>query len=334
MRLIAACFALVFTAVPTFAYDIDRIIDEHVLPGFGRLAANAEVLDQRAQEDCSATSPGLREAYNDAFDSWVRISHLRFGPTETGDRAFALAFWPDTKGFTPRELTTLIEARDPAADSEEDFSHVSIAGRGFYALEFLLYDPQFMDAEPEEYRCKLLQAVARDISATAQAILDDWQNGYADLLRNAGENDIYRSEEEAVRAFFGSVVSGLQFTSDTRLGRPLGSFERPRPNRAEARRSNRSARNVLLSLEGTRDLVRLLADGAPNVEAELDTAYDRALDRLAGLEDPTFAGVGDVQGRFEVEILQQNIDRIRELLGASLAPILGVGAGFNALDGD
>lgn len=335
IRLLAAASTALFWALPANAYDIGQIIDEHVLPGYAELASEAEELNAAAQMDCAADSPALRAAWNDAFDAWIRVSHLRLGPSEDDDRAYALAFWPDTKGFTPRQLRSLIEAEDPVIETQEEFAHVSIAGRGFYAIEFLLYDPDLMTAEPEAYRCALTRALARDIAANAAAILEGWQDSYAELMRTAGANDTYRSREEAGQAFLGAVSSGLQFTSDTRLGRPMGSFDRPRPNRAEARRSGRSLRNVVLSLEGTRELAFLLAADAPFVTEQLEEAYDRALEQAEALsDDPVFDGVDTPQGRLEVEILQQNIDRIRTLVGAELGPELGIAAGFNAMDGD
>ena len=335
LRTFLSGLALIASAATAQAYDIATIVDRHILPGYESLALRAADLDTAAQADCSADSHDLRAAWNAAFDAWVRVSHLRFGPSEDADRAFALAFWPDTRGFTPRELATLIETEDPVIETQDAFSHVSIAARGFYAMEFLLYDAQFTTAEPDAYRCALVRAVARDIEANAQAILDGWKDAYAEVMLTAGENDTYRSREEAAQRLFGAVVSGLQFTSDTRLGRPLGTFDRPRPTRAEARRSGRALRNVVLSLEGTRQLVRLLAEESETVTDTLDAAYDRAFEQAKALEDdPAFASVNDPQSRLQVEILQQNVDRIRTLLGTDLGPLLGVGAGFNAMDGD
>lgn len=115
----------------------------------------------------------------------------------------------------------------------------------------------------------------------------------------------------------------------------MGSFDRPRPTRAEARRSGRSLRHVILSLEATRDLAALLAQDAPETAAYLDTAYARALDRAEKLaDDPAFAGAAEPMGRFRLEVLQNDIDQIRDIVGRDLAPLLGVTAGFNAFDGD
>lgn len=309
--------------------DTAPMVDEVVLPGYRALATESAALAAAAKADCSPDDPDLRAAYNDAFDSWIRVSHLRFGPSEQGNRAFALAFWPDARGKTPKALAALIADQDPVIETQAKFDTVSIAARGFYALEFLLYDPQFTTAEPEMYRCALLRAVTADIAANAGAILADWEGGYADLMRHPG-NDTYRTPAEAAQQFYTALQTGLQFTSDMRLGRPMGSFDRPRPARAEARRSARSLANVVAALEGTRLMAAQLSDG----NETLDAAYDRALRLARALNDPTLAGVSDPTGRIRVEALQQAVDHIREVLGTEVAPALGLLSGFNALDGD
>jgi len=318
-------------AQPAFADvpDIEAIVETHVLPRYQTLAAETAVLAEVALADCSVGNADLTTAYHDAFDAWVGVSHLRFGPSEHDDRAFALAFWPDPRGSTPKALSALIREGEFEALGEENFATASIASRGFYALEFLLFDPQFAGTENKDYHCALTRAVTRDIAVNSTAILQGWEGGYAALMSNAN-NDTYRSPEEAARQLFTALTTGLEFTSQTRLGRPLGTYDRPRPNRAEARRSGRSLDHVEFSLEATRELARLISDG----DEDLENAFDAALARAAALGDPTFAGVADPQRRIRIEVLQQNIDTIRALLAESVGPSLGIAAGFNALDGD
>ncbi|MEM9342410.1 MAG: imelysin family protein [Pseudomonadota bacterium] len=328
MRLILSALAVSFATTTTAQTpDVKAIVDQHILPGYQALATETADLAAAAVADCAPDSEALRVAYNEAFDAWVRVSHLRFGPSETDDRAFALAFWPDPRGSTPKALSTLIRDQDPAVETAEAFSTVSVAARGFYALEFLLYDPQFADSGA--YRCTLTQAIANDIAANSAAILGDWEATYATLMSEPG-NDTYRTPTEAAQQVFTALSTGLEFTADTRMGRPLGTFERPRPNRAEARRSGRSLRHVVLSLEATRELAALISDQ----DDAVDQAFADALDRAKGLDDPVFAGVADPQTRFPIDVLQTRITSIRRLLAEEIGPELGVTAGFNSLDGD
>ncbi|WP_170410034.1 imelysin family protein [Ruegeria atlantica] len=329
----------IFLTLPQSVYAQDRgqilsdIIAVHILPGYAALSESTNALAEAAHTDCSPTSDQLRSAYHAAFDDWISVSHLRFGPSETEDRAFALAFWPDTKGFTPKALSGLIAVEDSAIQSPDAFAETSVAGRGFFALELMLYDPRFADQGSAEYRCALIQAISSDIDRNASAIDADWAT-YAHALANPGETSPYRSEDEAMQELYKALITGSEFTAETRIGRPLGTFDRPRPKRAEARRSERSLRHVELSLTALRDLAERLSADHPDIAADLDSAFTVAIDRAQSLDDPSFADVSTPQGRFRVEALQQSINDIRAIASTELGPTLGINAGFNSLDGD
>lgn len=336
MRILALALAL---TLPLHAHAqnhgpiLTSTVETHVLPGFAVLSQATEALTQAAQTDCSPGSARLQAAYHTAFDSWISVSHLRFGPTEMQDRAFSLAFWPDTKGFTPKALSGLIASEDASVETPAEFAETSVAGRGFFALEQMLFDPKFTDQGAAPYRCALIQAIATDIDNNAHAIDADWAR-YAITLTRPGESGPYRSEDEAMQELYRALTTGLEFTGDTRLGRPMGTFDRPRPNRAEARRSDRSLRHVELSLIALRDLAAHLSADYPGIAADLDAAFAKANASAQSLDDPALAGVATPQGRFRVEALQQSINDIRAIASAELGPTLGINAGFNSLDGD
>jgi predicted lipoprotein len=335
LTLALALVPLAAAAGPDRSETIDAILDVHVLPGFARLEAETGALAGAAQADCAPTSPPLRDAYDDAFDAWMGVSHLRFGPTETGNRAYALAYWPDTRGATPKALKALLRGGDPALNDPDAFAMVSVAARGFYALELLLYDPGLgAGAADADTLCALIRAGTADIHRNAAAILDDWETSQAEQMRRPGPDSPYKDQREVMQTFFGALIEGLKFDEEVRLGRPLGSFDRPRPERAEAWRSGRSLRNLELSLEAERALADLMAGAAPDSRDALLGAFDRALETADTLDDPVFAGVADPEGRLRVEILQQQIRAIVEAGRADLGPALGVAAGFNSLDGD
>jgi predicted lipoprotein len=313
---------------------IDDIADAHILPRFQTLADTSALLATTAQNGCVITSQALQAAYAQAFDAWINASHLRFGPTEVDDRAFALAFWPDSRGATPRALTALLMDQDPVIASPEDYAAISIAARGFYAMEFLIYDDAISSMSNADDHCTLIQTVTTDIATTSAAILEGWQTDYAARVKSPDAIGTYRSEEEVLQELFKALTTGLQFTSETRLGRPLGTFERPRPTRAEALRSGRSSRHVELSLTALNDLALRLSSDDPDLSTRIETSFERATALFADLDDPIFAGVAEPQTRFKVEVIQQSIDNIRAVVRDELGSTLGVAAGFNSLDGD
>ncbi|MEM9757392.1 MAG: imelysin family protein, partial [Pseudomonadota bacterium] len=163
-----------------------------------------------------------------------------------------------------------------------------------------------------------------------ETIEADWLETHADLMRTAGANETYTSTEDAMRALFGALVEGLEATVDLRLGRPLGTFDRPRPRRAEVWRSGRSLRQVQIVLRDLGALAEALQPGNPEVQATLTRAQETA----AALDDPIFAGVADPGGRIRVEALQVRVADVLDAVRTEIGPALGVSAGFNSLDGD
>ncbi|TDE40984.1 imelysin family protein [Antarcticimicrobium sediminis] len=336
-HLISALVTTVFSlaALPALAGgQTDAILDRHVLPKMQTLAETTAALDTAARADCTLEGVALRSAFGTAFDAWIAVSHLRFGPAETQARGFALAFWPDTRAMTPKTLRGLIAAADPVVDSPARFATVSVAGRGFYALDYLLYDPEISALGTAAYRCTLLRAITADIATTAAELSRDWSEHYAGLMRTPGPDGPYQSDEEVLQEFFKALTTGLEVNADLRLGRPMGQIGKPRPLRAEARRSGRSLRHVVISLKSLEELSDLLAGQDADLAARMSHGFDTALARAEQLEDPVFAGVATPQGRLRVEVLQQAITAIRTAANEDMGPALGVAAGFNALDGD
>ena len=119
-------------------------------------------------------------------------------------------------------------------------------------------------------------------------------------------------------------------TADQRLGRPLGTFQRPRPERAEARASARSLRNVELSLQALLAFGEALAGPLP--ETRTDVA--QALTAAAALNDPDFSGFAQPQGHVRAEALLGLVRTAQDSAGAEAGAALGVEVGFNSADGD
>ncbi|MBV0911166.1 imelysin family protein [Anianabacter salinae] len=314
-------------ASPAFA-GVDEALDRHILPGFAAFAASAEALEQAAAADCRPAA--VKPAFHAAFDAWMAVADLHIGPSETG--ALSVAFWPDTRGFTQRTLQHLIADEDPIAFDPEGYDEVSIAARGVFALEMLLFDPAFTGYGAGSYTCSLVQAIAADLAQQALALDSDWRGSFAATLGSAGApgNTQFLEDGEALRALYTQLLSGLEFTADQRLGRPLGTFDRPRPTLAEAWRSGRSLRNVLLSVDAAQALAHALARGAlPQTDAATARVHD-----VAERVGPAFEGVTDPQDRLQVEVLQQAVEALQTAIKTELGAPLGLSAGFNAMDGD
>jgi predicted lipoprotein len=322
-------FAFLALTSPAIA-GINAVVDTHALPNVARFAEATAALDETAQADCRAEA--VRPAFQSAFDAWMGVSHLRLGPLEENGRALSIAFWPDGRGMTQRTVNRLLQDEDTAVTDAESFAEVSIAGRGFYALERLLYDEAQSQYDADSYACELVQAQARDLARSGADLKDAWQE-FAPVLKSAGDagNTRYLSEKEAIQAVFTALTTGLTFDADTRMGRPLGTFDKPRPKRAEARRSGRSLRNVILSLTAMREMTAALGGDALPLS---DASFAETLRVAQELDDPVFASVSDVMGRFKVEVLQLQITATKEVVVEEIGAALEVTSGFNLLDGD
>jgi predicted lipoprotein len=306
-----------FLATPAIA-DTAAVVQDHIRPGFAAFAKAAETL--AAIDDCAPDS--LRPAFQATYDSWMQVAHLSLGPAEDNGRGLAVLFWPDPKGSGWKAQRALLAG--PAPTQDEMAQH-SVAVRGLPALERLLYP-----VEPLAAPCPLIFATADDLAATAAALSLDWAP-YGDLLLTAGQpgNDRFLKPEEATQALFTQLATGLESLADRRIGRPLGSFDKPRPDLAEARASGRSIRNIILSLQALRDLAWALDPDSLKTAA----AFDHAIG-LAQALDPDIDRISDPQAWLKLEILQQAVRTTRDTAIAEIGPSLGVGLGFNSQDGD
>lgn len=305
--------------------DVSDVVRDHILNGYDSFAVATAALATRAMESCEPDT--LIPAYHAAFDAWMAVQHIHLGPAEEAGRSLAIAFWPDPKGLGRKAQLSLLTG-DPAKLAPDAFAEQSVAARGLTGLERLLWPQDALPADP----CPLIRATAADLARLAADIHDDWQSEYANLVLTPGaaENTVFLSEAEVRQALFTLVVTGLEHLRDQRLGRPMGSFDRPAPEKAEARASGRSLRNVTLALAAQRAMVATLTSDAPKTLAAIDHASRLA----AELDDPVFAGVATPAGRLRVEILQQAVELARVEAVDELGAALGVGLGFNAMDGD
>ncbi|MCB1346730.1 MAG: imelysin family protein [Rhodobacteraceae bacterium] len=319
--------ALCLLASPALA-DAGAVMDRQITPGTAAFTAAAATLAQAAGDDCLPAS--VAPAWNGAWDAWLGIAHFRLGPQENA--ALDIAFWPDDRGTGRRTLARMIAAGDPMGQTPQGVAQISAAARGLSGLETLLFDPDFNTYATGSYSCTLVAALAQDLATQAADLETAWA-AYAPLLRAPGApgNATYLSPREADGAIFTQVMAGIEFDADQRLGRPMGTPDRPRPGHAESWRAGRSLRNLVLSLDALRLTAEALSD-APidRVEAAFDTAAYFA----GAISDPGFQDAAEPMGRLRLESLQGRIAAIGVALEQDIGEPLGIAPGFNSLDGD
>lgn len=318
MRILFLSFAL---AGPVAA-DTAAVVRDHARPGY---AAFDEAAGRLADLD-SCDTEMLRSAFQATYDAWLAVEHLHLGPAEDEGRSLAVLFWPDPKRLGAKAQTALLTG-DPAALTTEAMAQQSVATRGLAGLERLLYPTETLPADP----CPLIEATANDLARTA-AVLDSEWGEFGDLLLTAGQpgNDRYLSADEATQALFTQLATGLEFVADRRIGRPLGTFDKPRPDLAEGIASGRALANITLSLKALRDLALRLDPDSAKTQA----AFDHVIGLSETLNDPLLDQITDPQAWLKLEILQQATRATRDAAIAEIGPALGVELGFNSQDGD
>ncbi len=138
MRIILA-FICLFTA-PAYA-DVKQAVD--VTKRFHQsFVIEAESLAVGAEKSCAASS--LKLAYHKAFDAWITASIIQFGPIDDIGGPLSIAFWPDKKGFTVKTVKRLIQEDEVVIADDGQFAEVSVAGKGFLALDLLLFSNNWL----------------------------------------------------------------------------------------------------------------------------------------------------------------------------------------------
>lgn len=321
----------------TVGNTVASAVDDYILPAFKEVEAKTAELADAALADCAADDRALRSAYHAAYDAWLGAAHLQIGPLEEAQFGFALMFWPDPRGKTAKALRRLIAEADPVAEDANKYATVSVAARGFTALERMLFDNVLISQGTEEYRCVLVRAITKDIALTAAALHQRWQDHHAMEFKSAGSsgNIAFPARHDAIRKLYTSLMTSLGFDAEARVGRPLGKLDRPRPRRAEAWRSGRSLRNLRISITAQRAFAAVLAKaGQANRESRIDAAFQRVLNQASNVDSPVM-DVGDASSAWlQLDILKQDIVAIQVTLDATLGRDLDLFVGFNSRDGD
>jgi len=327
------------------------LVADHVLPRYHALAEATNSLVRGAAAFCDdpveAALDNLRDVYHVTMDAWMGVQHIRFGPVQYLSRYDRFAFWPDNRNTTGRHLGTLLDSGGAGALEAEAFARGSVAVQGFTALERLLYDADAAAAfAVDNYRCRVVMAITRNLEAMAAGTLHDWRDGespYGRVVETAGDgNAFYESDKEATLDFFKAFNGSLQFIADLKLGRPLGDdIDSARPRRTESWRSARSLDNVRANLRALHDLYggahgfgTVVANNDPDLDATLREGLDSALDAAESIDVPLSAAIADPAKRPQVEDLLTLVRALQELAVTRLNVALGIPVGFNAFDGD
>lgn len=344
-----AVFAAV-ASLPAGAQPLDpgaaalRAAEQVLVPGYATLARETAAQEAAWAAVCASDAPrdlaSLDDAFHAAADAWARVETVRFGPIAEEFRFERMAFWPERRNAAARALAQLEALDDTALLAPERFVETSVAGQGFTALERLLFEEDSRAAlatggARSERACAIGGAITGALARVSAEVADAWRDETVPELRADAD-----AARRATARLVTDILTGLQTIADLKLGLPLGeSLEDARAERAEMWRSGRSARQIVLDLEGLEALTRALV--AADETAAEDTVAEETLRALEQAErlartgpDDIGAAAADPQRRARILLLRGAVATARTAAAEELAAALGVVTGFNALDGD
>lgn len=321
-----------------------RVIDKHVVPRFEALGQAAAKMALPIAEFCATGAPEagakVRTAFRDTVAALAAVDFYRFGPLAEQGRREKLAFWPDPRGVVARQLRQLSAAAAPAVLEPGAMSRQSAALQGLPALELVIVDETVpLGTTPEaQFRCRLAEAIARNVAALAQDTLQAWTapDGMRTKMLSAGpDHPMYKTHAEASAEFVKALLTGLQVVAELQL-KPRVAAKGP-GSKGPYGKLGLERDVYAAAVESLRELYSLI-----DFEAQL-AADKRWMKNWASgswramVMSDGMGGPGKGVAAADAPSLKEVVSRIggvRMLIGREMANASGIAIGFNELDGD
>jgi len=348
--MLAAPIAAV-TAQAALPADLgERLAREYARPAVAKMTDAAAALEGALGGWCAKPDAAGAARVGDAFKTlahaWSGVEILRFGPLVQANRFERLAFWPDTRGVMPRQVQTLIAAKDDGLLKPGALAGRSVAVQGLPALEYVLYgEPDLLKdtgAPGFAYACGYATAVSANVATISRDLGQAWsaQGEFGrQFARPQPGNDLYRSSQEVAAEAMKALSTGLQFARDVKIEPVLGdSPQAVRPKRAAFWRSGLSMSLLAANLDALKAFY--VAGGYPLpagekwMDASVRGELSSAAETLRAVPAPLDQALAGEDGRRLLVLASLTLKNAKAIVDENLAPALGVTIGFNALDGD
>lgn len=341
-QVIAACVmwaagaAHAVTAVPYYtpAHFVEGLYAHWYVPRSAELAQRSGAMQQAVQQWCEAAPPAeraarvaARTAWQSAAQAWDRLSAVAVGPLVQRRSARQIDFHPTR----PR----LIERGIAAAPADaKDMERVGTPGKGFPALEWLLWREQVTARTPA---CRYAVQVAAEIDREAVALRD----AFAGAVQRGWEDEqASQAMGEAVNQWVGAVER-LRWAD---IGRPAASahgnapeFPRAASGGSGAAWTARWAGIEALTVQGAGAPP---APGAGLVPVEtylrgrgLNPLADRLRASVQAVQAPLGA-LAQSAAAAQVPAVTAALGEFKRVAEGDVAAALNVNIGFSDADGD
>lgn len=335
-----------------YAAVVRSTIEGAIRPGYRAFADDAATLGRDVAALCTARDGAALDRAHTAFEATVRgyfaLLPMRIGPILSDNRQERLAFWPDPRGLSLKQINQLVAAKDASATDPAALPGKSVGVQGLTALEYLLYgtgaDTLVAPGGDGDWRCAYATAVAANVDRIAAEMADAWTaTGEATrLLTEPGAgNPMFLTHEEAAAKLVATAASGLELLSDSMVVAVFGTTpDKAKPKLAPFWRSGQSIASVAAALRATRAVIAAtgLVDRLPRDRAYLGTGVLFQLKTAAANADkvthPVAVAVTDEADRNAMRYVAAVSTELKSAIGRDLAAAFGFEQGFNAHDGD
>ena len=318
-----------------------------------------------------ATLGSARTAWIEAMDVWQQAELYLVGPGGDpefttqgqflGDRIYA---WPLIATCGVDQAVVNKEHETPGY-----FDAAFVSEYGLYALEYLLFSEDsdhtcgsdlnaawdaLTPVELAEHRADYAEAVAANLVADAQALVDAWSPSGGDFLTafsQAGTSGSpYDDAHDAVNELFVAIFYLDQMTKDDKLGIPAGIHEDCTTancvDQIESLWAGRSKGHIAANLRGWRRVLLggdtaasgigfddfLTELGAPELAAELETRTDAAITAVEAIPGTLEDAI--VNDPASVEAAHAAVKGVTDILKSQFLSILDLQTPPTGVDND
>lgn len=315
-----------------------------ITPNYRQFAQSALALSNSIDTFCQQPNTEnlikTKSSFAGNLNDWQQVQWLNFGPVTLFMRYYSFEYWPDKKGLTQRQLSSLIKNE---VDTQDDkfWRSASIAVRGLTAIESLLYRSQFDPMNKPEY-CNLLVQVGQHHQQSTAKILEEWQRGqltdWTFLDEDESGNIVTLSLEKMIQQW----LEHISMVKESKIETPIGWRGKANLKLAEFYRSEQSLNAIKQNIAlynalyhaGSESLYQKALQQEPALAKQLDLSLKLASTKVNALPANFYSNSHTQAERIELAkpVIVQLSKSQNELL--SLVTKLGFQIGFNSRDGD
>lgn len=232
---------------------LQNLTDNVIVPTYTMFSEQAKQQQTAVMTYCDAVisqadntadlKTAAQQSWRDTASTWQMAEVMQIGPLLENSNSLRnkIYSWPNTSSCAIDQDVVLAEQAD------YDISTRTASRKGMDALEYLLFnenpnhsctvfgtEPQGWDNRTDQERsvarCGFAQLVSAELVSNSEELLAAWngtneQQGYADILKNAGQPDNQFSDvHDAVNDVSDALFYIDTQTKDAKLATPLGIF--------------------------------------------------------------------------------------------------------------